>query len=153
LARARLDEVESGSDDGRWSFQLEQPLAFDVWVESRILVPNIKLGIGPFSDRGIEVAYLEQRRRRRDASVAAADQPTSLQIREFCVIARSIFPGYFAAVRTGSGRLRYRCRFLRGDGHPGIGENKCASLRCISGPVGRRSHTLRIPHVECCHHR
>jgi lipopolysaccharide transport system ATP-binding protein len=56
LGRARLDRVESGSDDGRWSFPFGQPLAFDVWVESRISVTNIKLGIGLFSDRGIEVA-------------------------------------------------------------------------------------------------
>jgi lipopolysaccharide transport system ATP-binding protein len=56
LGRARLDSVESGSDDGRWSFPFGQPLAFDVWVESRISVTDVKLGIGLFSDRGIEVA-------------------------------------------------------------------------------------------------
>jgi lipopolysaccharide transport system ATP-binding protein len=56
LGRARLVKVESGSDDERWSFPFGQPLAFDVWVESRISVTNIKLGIGLFSDRGIEVA-------------------------------------------------------------------------------------------------
>jgi lipopolysaccharide transport system ATP-binding protein len=55
LGRARLNRVELGSDDGRWSFPFGQPLAFDVWVESRISVTNIKLGIGLFSDRGIEL--------------------------------------------------------------------------------------------------
>jgi lipopolysaccharide transport system ATP-binding protein len=56
LGRARLNRVESGSDDGRWSFEFGQALAFDVWVESRIEATNIKMGIGLFSDRGIEVA-------------------------------------------------------------------------------------------------
>jgi lipopolysaccharide transport system ATP-binding protein len=56
LGRARFDRAKSGSDDGRWSFAFGRPLTFDVWVESRISMTNVKLGIGLFSDRGIEVA-------------------------------------------------------------------------------------------------